>query len=214
MLAVCCRGAGGNILHKPEMRQDSSSRNGRRDGALSACSCSLCLTQTRGRCRAADTWWDKLSECWASIESTAVDEKRKREESMGLFCLDLFWGNCLWSFGLVTLLYHWKCPCEWNLGAASWCTWRDSALERKECFWRKQQPKSKKCTWGRQGVKKDKISERLSRIFPKQLTRKTSRWRRNWGESSTRIRMGVIFELSDVKQIDSVTLCKVNISFQ
>lgn len=32
---MCCRGAGGNVLHKPEMRQNSSSRSGRRDRALS-----------------------------------------------------------------------------------------------------------------------------------------------------------------------------------
>lgn len=213
MLAVCCRGAGGNILHKPEMRQDSSSRNGRRDGALSACSCSLCLTQTRGRCRAADTWWDKFSECWASIESTAVGEKRKREESMGLFWV-LFWGNCLWNFGLVTLLYHWKCPCEWNLvllpGAPEGIVlWRERSVPGESSS------QSQRNAHGIDKVlKKIRFLRGFSRIFPKQLTRKTSRWRRNWGESSRGIRMGVIFELSEVKQIDSVTLCKVNICFQ
>lgn len=85
MLAVCCRGAGGNILHKPEMRQDSNSRIGRRDRA---CSHSLCLTQTRGRCRAADT---------CGINSGSAEQvlnqqlwRRKEKKSMGVFQLVMF----------------------------------------------------------------------------------------------------------------------------
>lgn len=96
MLAMCCIEAGGNILYKPEVRQGSSSRNGRRDWAfISASSCSWYLIRTCCRCRELLTHENKTCECWASVELTAIAEKRKEEESMDLFWLVTVWGICI-----------------------------------------------------------------------------------------------------------------------
>lgn len=148
MLPVCWGEAGGSVLHKPETRHDSS-RTGRRNGALSACSHSLCLAQTLGSCRAADTRWNKFSECWASVQSTAMDEKR--EESTGLFWLVVSWGNCTWNFGFCCIVgnirgsgIQWLLPCA----PEGILLWRDRSV-------------SGESSGQSQRNAKDKVSERL-----------------------------------------------------
>lgn len=59
-------------------------------------------------------------ECWASFESTAIAEERKREESVDLFWPVMIWATCVcetsvWCLGLL----HW---CQWNLPFVAQCT--------------------------------------------------------------------------------------------
>lgn len=135
VFAMCCIEAGGGVLYKPKVRQGSSSRNGRREWAfISACSCSWYLIQMCCKCWELLTHERIKSECWVSVESTAIAEKGKKEDSMDLFWLVMIQRSCIGET-LVTLLHRWDYQIEWNPLAAVQGTYSDMALEGKRCFW-------------------------------------------------------------------------------